>query len=402
MNPFPHGQLGYLQIPAVDVTASARFYEQIFGWQVSPPDTGFEAPELIGQWITDRAPAPKGGPIAWLHVDDIAHALSQVEAAGGVVHEGPTEDGPRWLAWLSDPAGNAVGIVQADHPAAEPPHIENRTMPDCSVIAELVYDDVPAAIEWLCDTFGLAERWRVGDHRAQLSFGRCTVAITEPRTSQALTGHVSLLVRVSDARAHHDRAVRRGAKIVQALQDFPYGERQYTAEDLGGHHWCFSESIADVAPEDWGGTSGPALLADGARDPSASTGTAISTMLIVPDAPAAIAWYTEALGASVLWDLGGVAGLEIEGAPFFLHEANPENPTEDAPERAGVTSTRIELFADDPDAVLARAVSAGARPGSAVRYRETPWGKHRQGSFYDPFGHNWSVGDRSPLARQPG
>jgi uncharacterized glyoxalase superfamily protein PhnB len=37
--------------------------------------------------------------------------------------------------------------------------------------------------------------------------------------------------------------------------DFPYGERQYGAEDLAGHHWTFSETLADVAPEDWGGIS---------------------------------------------------------------------------------------------------------------------------------------------------
>jgi uncharacterized glyoxalase superfamily protein PhnB len=132
-------------------------------------------------------------------------------------------------------------------------------MPDCSVIPELVYDDVIAAIDWLCDTFGLIERWRAGDHRAQLSIGRCTVAITEPRTSRALPGRHSLLIRVPDATAHHERALARGARILEPARDFPYGERQYTAEDLGGHRWTFSESIADVAPEEWGGTSGPGM-----------------------------------------------------------------------------------------------------------------------------------------------
>jgi hypothetical protein len=37
--------------------------------------------------------------------------------------------------------------------------------------------------------------------------------------------------------------------------DFEYGERQYTAEDPAGHQRTFSETLADVAPEDWGGTS---------------------------------------------------------------------------------------------------------------------------------------------------
>jgi uncharacterized glyoxalase superfamily protein PhnB len=35
--------------------------------------------------------------------------------------------------------------------------------------------------------------------------------------------------------------------------DFPYGERQYEAEDLTGHHWIFTETIRDVDPEELGG-----------------------------------------------------------------------------------------------------------------------------------------------------
>jgi PhnB protein len=131
---------------------------------------------------------------------------------------------------------------------------------------------------------------------------------------------------------------------------------------------------------------------------SAEQRSAISVMLIVPDGPAAVAWYKDALGATELWDLGGVAGLQIDGAPFFLHEVNLANPTETSPGQAGVTSTRIELFVEDPDAFIERAVGAGATAGSAIEDREMPWGTHRQGGFRDPFGHNWSVGDRSPLS----
>jgi PhnB protein len=124
----------------------------------------------------------------------------------------------------------------------------------------------------------------------------------------------------------------------------------------------------------------------------------ISVMLIVPDARAAVVWYQDALGAEVVWDLDGVAGLQVGGSPFFIHEVNPRNPAEDSPAELGGTSTRIELFVDDPDAFRARAIAAGATPGAAVTDHETPWGNHRQGGFHDPFGHNWSVGDKSPLA----
>jgi uncharacterized glyoxalase superfamily protein PhnB len=131
-----------------------------------------------------------------------------------------------------------------------------------------------------------------------------------------------------------------------------------------------------------------------------SSGNAVvSVMLIVPDASAAVSWYKEALGANELWDLGGVAGLEVSGAPFFLHEVNPANPAERSPGQVGVTSVRIEVFVDDPDAFVARAVGAGATASGEMVDHEAPWGTHRQGGFTDPFGHRWSVGDRSPLAR---
>ena len=200
--------------------------------------------------------------------------LEVARAAGATPREGPVPDGPRLLASFADPAGNLVGIVQhGDHvprPGEHGPRVENRTMPPCTLIPELAYDDVIEAIDWLCDRFGFVERWRVADHRAQLSFGTCTVAITEPRTSNVRPGPRNLMVRVADAAAHHRRARERGVRIIREPQDFPYGERQYTAEDLGGHHWTFSESIADVSPEDWGGISGPALLA-GPSPPAAKS-----------------------------------------------------------------------------------------------------------------------------------
>jgi PhnB protein len=65
----------------------------------------------------------------------------------------------------------------------------------------------------------------------------------------------------------------------------------------------------------------------------------ISVMLIVPDADAAAAWYKTALGATELWNLGGVAGLEISGAPFFIHEVNPKKPALHAPAGSRIASS---------------------------------------------------------------
>ncbi len=258
-----HGQLCYLQIPALDVTASARFYQRVFGWRVDPPGAEFRAPALIGQWITDRVPSPDAGPIGWIFVHDVEATLAEATQAGATDGNAPVPDGPRRLASFRDPAGNLVGV--ADHHGklmAGPTSVAgvaNRSMPSCTVIPELVYDDVTAAVRWLVETFGFSVRWVAGDHRAQLSLGDSTIVVTEPRTSKALAGPQSLMVRVPDAATHLVHVRSRGATIVDDLRDFPYGERQYSVEDLGGHHWTFSQSIADLPPEDWGGTSGPAL-----------------------------------------------------------------------------------------------------------------------------------------------
>ena len=128
--------------------------------------------------------------------------------------------------------------------------IRNRSVPDVSVMPVLAYPDVVEATRWLCDAFGLRLRLRIGEHRAQLLFGDGAVVATQGDASGG--GH-SLLARVEDADAHHDHAVARGARIVSPPTDYPYGERQYTAVDLGGHQWTFSQSIADVDPADWGG-----------------------------------------------------------------------------------------------------------------------------------------------------
>lgn len=129
--------------------------------------------------------------------------------------------------------------------------IENRSIPRCTVIPELGYADVDAAAAWLHEAFGFTLRIAMGGHRAQLNVGDGAVALTSGACPPR-----AVLVRIEDAHAHHARAVSHGARIVREPADHSYGERQYTAVDLGGHVWTFSQSIADVAPEEWGGTSG--------------------------------------------------------------------------------------------------------------------------------------------------
>jgi uncharacterized glyoxalase superfamily protein PhnB len=130
---------------------------------------------------------------------------------------------------------------------------------------------VGEAIDWLCGAFGFVERLRYGPDGdpagAQLSVGEGSVFLTSPRVGQspewADTAELrpprknevthSVAVHVGDVDRHYEQARRFGARILGPPETHSFGERQYTAEDLCGHRWTFSQSVADVAPEAWGG-----------------------------------------------------------------------------------------------------------------------------------------------------
>ena len=145
--------------------------------------------------------------------------------------------------------------------------VTNRSVPACTVIPVLAYDDVGQAVNWLCDFFGFTVRLRIGTHRAQLMIGDGAVIVSERpadrsvgssdsrslRSQDANGESHSVLVQVSDVDRHYEHARQRGAYILNPPTDYPYGERQYSVEDPGGHRWTFSQSITDVDPAEWGG-----------------------------------------------------------------------------------------------------------------------------------------------------
>jgi uncharacterized glyoxalase superfamily protein PhnB len=139
----------------------------------------------------------------------------------------------------------------------------NRSAPAATIVPILVYEDVGQAIDWLCRAFGFTERLRMERDgvigHAQLAFGDGAIMIGRQggpfRAPQGEAVSAYVHVTVDDADAHCARAKQHGARIVQGPHDMPFGERQYTALDLAGHRWTFSQHIADVAPEDWGAVS---------------------------------------------------------------------------------------------------------------------------------------------------
>lgn len=124
--------------------------------------------------------------------------------------------------------------------------------------------------------------------------------------------------------------------------------------------------------------------------------TGIEPELWVGKAATAVAFYEAAFGARTLLRVGEgedvVARLEVGGARFWV--ASADGDTRLDPLTAGGRTGRTLLVVDDPDAVVATAVDAGATPTSPVA-EEHEW---RVGRIVDPFGHEWEVGrPRGPL-----
>jgi uncharacterized glyoxalase superfamily protein PhnB len=134
----------------------------------------------------------------------------------------------------------------------------NRSAPPGAVVPWLAYPDVDRAIAWLTGAFGFTERLRTPPepdgsiHHAQVAVGAGCVVLTSSG-QETRPGHCpSLFVPVDDVDAHCEHARQFGARIVSPPRTCEFGERQYTAEDLAGYRWTFSQSVADVDPESWG------------------------------------------------------------------------------------------------------------------------------------------------------
>jgi uncharacterized glyoxalase superfamily protein PhnB len=134
----------------------------------------------------------------------------------------------------------------------------NRSISPSTVIPVLVYPDVQQAVAWLSAAFGFAERTRIGQsHRAHMSIGADgAMIVADVRGEQqpprgGIVTHV-MKVRVENVQAWYERAQAPGARVLEPPTDQQYSERERTIEDLAGHRWQFTETVRDVAPEEYG------------------------------------------------------------------------------------------------------------------------------------------------------
>lgn len=134
------------------------------------------------------------------------------------------------------------------------------------ISSSLYYDDAKAAIDWLCKAFGFEVRLLVEGEggtveHSELVYGDGLVMVGTSssakqerfpwRRSPGAAGGANtqnLFAYVDDIMAHYERAKAAGAKIDSEPTVNDYGEeywadKTYGCEDIGGHHWWFSQRM---------------------------------------------------------------------------------------------------------------------------------------------------------------
>jgi PhnB protein len=138
----------------------------------------------------------------------------------------------------------------------------NSSAPHARVTPVLVVADVRAAVAWYSDVFGFVEHVRIGDgHRSQLGLpdgpaAELVLSEVRPgrRTPERGRSH-QVMLKVANVAGVVETALARGARVVDPMHDWEYGERQATIDDPFGHQWVLNQTLTDVPPEQWGGST---------------------------------------------------------------------------------------------------------------------------------------------------
>jgi PhnB protein len=119
----------------------------------------------------------------------------------------------------------------------------------------------------------------------------------------------------------------------------------------------------------------------------------LTPYLFVRNAAGAIEFYKNVFGATETMRMPGPNGqimhaeLKIGDSTVMLSDENPQMGAL-SPQSIGGTATGLNVYIANVDAVVQKAVDAGAK---LVRPVKDQFYGDRSGSVIDPFGHLWSV-----------
>jgi predicted enzyme related to lactoylglutathione lyase len=116
------GRVTHIAVNADDDGATRAFYEGLFEWRFEPYYPGFvrtplpAADEMVAAVQKRRELLPgirTNGPEVTIEVDDLGAVLGRVLGLGGrILMERSTIPGVGDLAFLADPSGNLIGVIQ--------------------------------------------------------------------------------------------------------------------------------------------------------------------------------------------------------------------------------------------------------------------------------------------------
>ena len=116
MSVFRIGGISYLRIPAPDPQDLAGFYGSVFGWDIDlerdDPSFSDGSGHVIGHFMSDLPVAGAAGFIPYVYVADVDAAVGKAVSAGGAIDTARYPEGNLWVAVITDPAGNRIGIWQ--------------------------------------------------------------------------------------------------------------------------------------------------------------------------------------------------------------------------------------------------------------------------------------------------
>jgi len=112
-----NGKICYIEMPAIDISQSASFYQTVFGWNVRKRGDGATAfddtvGEVSGAWVLDRKPMTEVGLLFYIMVDSVEQTIEKIKANGCTIVQPIGGDAPEITARFSDPAGNIIGLYQ--------------------------------------------------------------------------------------------------------------------------------------------------------------------------------------------------------------------------------------------------------------------------------------------------
>ena len=114
-----NGKICYIEMPAIDISQSASFYQTVFGWNIRTRGDGATAfddtvGEVSGAWVLNRKPMTEVGLLFYIMVDSVEQTIEKIKANGCTIVQPIGGDAPEITARFIDPAGNDyAGLIKS-------------------------------------------------------------------------------------------------------------------------------------------------------------------------------------------------------------------------------------------------------------------------------------------------